>query len=62
MVLSQVCINIAPHSFSALPIKATEPIQSFRENKVGLPIPGGVEKETRREVQEALGEVSWKKK
>ena len=51
-LLSQVCRNIVPYSFSALPIKANEPIQSFREDKVGLPILGGVGKETGREGME----------
>lgn len=32
MLLSQVCINLVPHPFSALPIKANVPAQSYRRN------------------------------
>ena len=50
-----------------MPIKATEPIQSFRENKVGLQILRGEKKRqhvkegTMRRVEEASAE-SWIKK
>jgi hypothetical protein len=35
-----------------LPIKANEPMQNFREDMVGLPILGGMGKETGREGME----------
>jgi hypothetical protein len=42
LVLSQVCINIAPHSFSASPIEeANGPVQSFRKGIVGIRIKKG---------------------
>ena len=60
---------IAPHSFSALSIKANEPIQSFRGEMVGFPILGQVAIETESErvepwgeVQKASGEKTWIKR
>jgi hypothetical protein len=51
-----IFVNTAPHSFSDLPIKANDPIQSFREDKVGLPILGGMWKETGKEGMDPRGE------
>jgi hypothetical protein len=42
-------------------MKDNEQIQSFRENKVGIPIPGEMEKETGNEgriQEERLGKIS----
>ena len=50
----EACLNIASHSFHALPIKVTEPIKNFRE-RIGKTLDsrrgGDRERERRKEPQ-----------